>query len=104
MYFDAQIIDVRIGLRQAADHLAGSEADFQAAARVAPENAAEIQRRSLEIKAKTGPKLLERSLLPGGGSTGSQDKTADAAGCGHCCKVCLISCLDAYQPPKPSSL
>lgn len=88
VHFDAEIVDLRIGLRQRADDLARAEADLDAAQRAASEHGVQIQHpRGFQTVCR--PELHERAFLRRGDAAGAQDEAAYAAWL-HGRAVCLI--------------
>ena len=55
MHFDSQVVDVRMILRQSADHFPDPEADLEAPRRAARENRLQIQSAVLEVQAIERP-------------------------------------------------
>jgi len=80
MHFDANIVDVRIVLRQVADHLSGAEADLEAQGRAAPEDALQIQGLVPQFDAVGRPMILQGALLRRRQPARSQHETSNVSG------------------------
>ena len=92
MHLDAEVIDVRIVLRQCADHFSGAEPDLEAARRDRRGRmpAVQVERAAREIRGRKRPQFGECALLRGGDAAGAQDEAANATLWMHGSKVCLI--------------
>jgi hypothetical protein len=95
VHLNAQIVDLRITLRQTSDHFPDAKPDLETAGRTASKNRIQVQRRIAQLNAVGGPQLRQRPLLCGRHPAGAQDEAPDAALNLHGRKVCLISCRDA---------
>ena len=95
MHFDAEVVDVRINLRQCPDDFARTEPDLEATRRRAaigrsPEGNVQIDGAIVEIESIGGPKFGKCPLLRRRDAAGAQHVAADAALSVHNREVCLI--------------